>query len=176
MTNELRFQYGRDFEYGSSQRSPPATRCRSQTTSAERASRRLHRLRLRRRRFRHRHAADACSAAPCRMSAASRAPTASPGRTEKTPPRPGSTSTASSTSSTTSTTKPAPTLKIPPPDFAVGLLPRRQLPAGTTGAGTSAYIKHYYQFSQGFGTRSGEIATTDYNGYLTNDWRATPQA
>ena len=43
------------------------------------------------------------------------------------------------------------------------------------GLGGTGYVKHYYQFSQGFGSRSGEIATTDYAGYLTNDWRATPR-
>ena len=43
----------------------------------------------------------------------------------------------------------------------------------TQGLGGANYTPQYYQFSQGFGTRSGEIATTDYAGYLTNDWRAT---
>ncbi len=41
------------------------------------------------------------------------------------------------------------------------------------GLGGPTYNKQYYQFTQAFGTRSGEIATTDYAGYLTNDWRAT---
>ena len=43
----------------------------------------------------------------------------------------------------------------------------------TKGLGSASYQPQYYQFSQGFGTRSGEISTTDYAGYLTNDWRAT---
>ena len=38
-----------------------------------------------------------------------------------------------------------------------------------------AYQKQYYSFSQGFGVRSGEISTTDYAGFVSNDWRATPR-
>ncbi|SNS75169.1 TonB-dependent Receptor Plug Domain [Granulicella rosea] len=41
--------------------------------------------------------------------------------------------------------------------------------------GLSYFGPNYYQFSQGFGTPSGEIATTDYAGYLTNDWRILPR-
>ncbi len=45
------------------------------------------------------------------------------------------------------------------------------------GLGGTTYnsFPGYYQFSQGFGVRSGEISTTDYAGYLSNDWRATPR-
>ena len=45
----------------------------------------------------------------------------------------------------------------------------------TKGLGGATYAPQYYQFSQAFGVPGGEIATTDYAGYLTNDWRATPR-
>ncbi len=45
----------------------------------------------------------------------------------------------------------------------------------TSGAGGAGYQKQYYSFSQGFGVRSGEISTTDYAGFVSNDWRATPR-
>ena len=45
----------------------------------------------------------------------------------------------------------------------------------TTGAGGAGYGKQYYSFSQGFGLRQGEISTTDYAGFLSNDLRLTPR-
>jgi hypothetical protein len=50
----------------------------------------------------------------------------------------------------------------------------------TTGLGSTAPgysgLNHgmYYSFSQAFGSASGLIATRDYGGYATDDWRITP--
>jgi hypothetical protein len=43
-----------------------------------------------------------------------------------------------------------------------------------SGLGTPAYQQKYYSFSQGFGNSVGEIATTEYAGFLTDDWRINP--
>ncbi len=45
----------------------------------------------------------------------------------------------------------------------------------TSGLGGAGYTKQYYSFSQGFGSRSAEISTTDYAGFLSNDLRLTPR-
>ena len=45
----------------------------------------------------------------------------------------------------------------------------------TTGLGGTGYTEQYYDFSQGFGRRSAEISTTDYAGFLSNDVRLTPR-
>ena len=44
----------------------------------------------------------------------------------------------------------------------------------TNGLGGAKYAQKYYGFSQGFGQAAGEIATTEYAGFLTDDWRITP--
>jgi len=44
----------------------------------------------------------------------------------------------------------------------------------TTGLGGANYAQQYYSFAQGFGNPRLEIATTDYAGFLTDDWRVTP--
>jgi hypothetical protein len=45
----------------------------------------------------------------------------------------------------------------------------------TTGLGGSSYSPQYYSFSQGFGNPRLELATTDYAGFLTDDWRISPR-
>jgi hypothetical protein len=45
----------------------------------------------------------------------------------------------------------------------------------TTGLGGSTYTPQYYSFSQGFGNPRLELATTDYAGFLTDDWRILPR-
>jgi len=45
----------------------------------------------------------------------------------------------------------------------------------TTGLGGSNYVQQYYSFSQGFGNPRVEIATTDYAGFVTDDWRILPR-
>ncbi len=44
----------------------------------------------------------------------------------------------------------------------------------TTGLGGSGYKPQYYSFSQGFGNPRLELATTDYAGFVTDDWRIFP--
>jgi outer membrane receptor protein involved in Fe transport len=45
----------------------------------------------------------------------------------------------------------------------------------TTGIGGTSYAKQYYQFAQGFGNPITNIATTDYAGFATDDWRILPR-
>jgi Carboxypeptidase regulatory-like domain/TonB dependent receptor len=45
----------------------------------------------------------------------------------------------------------------------------------TTGLGGASYAPKYFSFSQGFGNPRIELATTDYAGFLTDDWRVTPR-
>jgi Carboxypeptidase regulatory-like domain/TonB dependent receptor len=45
----------------------------------------------------------------------------------------------------------------------------------TTGVGGANYKQQYYSFSQGFGNPRMSLATTDYAGFLTDDWRLTPR-
>jgi hypothetical protein len=45
----------------------------------------------------------------------------------------------------------------------------------TTGVGGTNYAPQYYSFSQGFGNPRAELATTDYAGFVTDDWRITPR-
>ena len=45
----------------------------------------------------------------------------------------------------------------------------------TTGLGGAGYAQQYYSFSQGFGNPRLEIATTDYAGFATDDWRVLPR-
>jgi hypothetical protein len=45
----------------------------------------------------------------------------------------------------------------------------------TTGIGGTKYLPQYYSFSQTFGNPAGEVATTDYAGFLTDDWRVSPR-
>jgi hypothetical protein len=44
----------------------------------------------------------------------------------------------------------------------------------TTGVGGASYPQQYYSYSQGFGNPAGEIATREYAGYVTDDWRILP--
>ena len=44
----------------------------------------------------------------------------------------------------------------------------------TTGIGGPNYTQTYYSFSQGFGTPVISIATREYAGYATDDWRVLP--
>ena len=44
----------------------------------------------------------------------------------------------------------------------------------TTGLGGSGYTGNFYSFTQGIGNPSIAFSTTDYAGYLTDDWRITP--
>ena len=46
-------------------------------------------------------------------------------------------------------------------------------PLATTPTG-SGYYQQYYSFSQAFGNPIGEIATREYAGYVTDDWRILP--
>jgi outer membrane receptor protein involved in Fe transport len=45
----------------------------------------------------------------------------------------------------------------------------------TQGIGGANYAPQFYSYAQGVGITSGEIATTDYNGFLTDDWRVSPR-
>jgi hypothetical protein len=45
----------------------------------------------------------------------------------------------------------------------------------TTGLGGAAYVPQYYSFSQGFGNPRMSLATTDYAGFVTDDWRVSPR-
>ena len=45
----------------------------------------------------------------------------------------------------------------------------------TTGLGGTGYTGQFYSFTQGVGNPSIAFATTDYAGYLTDDWRLTPR-
>ena len=45
----------------------------------------------------------------------------------------------------------------------------------TTGLGGASYTPLYYSFSQGFGNPRLSLATTDYAGFVTDDWRITPR-
>jgi hypothetical protein len=45
----------------------------------------------------------------------------------------------------------------------------------TTGLGGTNYTPQYFSFSQGFGNPRLELATTDYAGFVTDDWRLTPR-
>lgn len=45
----------------------------------------------------------------------------------------------------------------------------------TTGIGGSSYAPWYYSFSQGFGNPRMSLATTDYAGFVTDDWRVSPR-
>ncbi len=43
----------------------------------------------------------------------------------------------------------------------------------TTGLGGASYKQNFYSYSQGFGNPSIAFATTDYDGYITDNYRAT---
>ena len=43
-----------------------------------------------------------------------------------------------------------------------------------TGVGGKGYTQLYYSFNQSYGNPAGEIATREYAGYATDDWRITP--
>lgn len=45
----------------------------------------------------------------------------------------------------------------------------------TTGIGGSAYKQRYYSFTQGLGNGQISISTTDWNAYVSDDWRITPR-
>ena len=45
----------------------------------------------------------------------------------------------------------------------------------TTGLGGSTYTPQYYGYAQGLGTPAGEISTSDFAGFVTDDWRITPR-
>ena len=45
----------------------------------------------------------------------------------------------------------------------------------TTGLDGTNYTDQYYSFTQGVGNPSIAFATTDYAGYITDDWRITPR-
>jgi hypothetical protein len=44
----------------------------------------------------------------------------------------------------------------------------------TTGLGGAGYTSLYYSYGQAFGNPVGEIATREYAGYVTDDWRIRP--
>jgi hypothetical protein len=44
----------------------------------------------------------------------------------------------------------------------------------TTGLGGANYTPLYYSYGQSFGNPAGEIATREYAGYVTDDWRLWP--
>jgi len=44
----------------------------------------------------------------------------------------------------------------------------------TTGLGGTGYTPLYYSYGQAFGNPVGEIATREYAGYVTDDWRIRP--
>ena len=44
----------------------------------------------------------------------------------------------------------------------------------TTGLGGTGYSQQFYSYTQGFGNPSIAFATTDYDGYLSDNWRVTP--
>ena len=45
----------------------------------------------------------------------------------------------------------------------------------TTGLGGTSYGQSYYSFTQGLGNPSIVVSTTDYDGYINDDWRVTPR-
>jgi hypothetical protein len=45
----------------------------------------------------------------------------------------------------------------------------------TRGLGGTGYTSLYNDYGQGFGNPSGEIATSEYAGYATDDWRILPK-
>jgi hypothetical protein len=45
----------------------------------------------------------------------------------------------------------------------------------TTGLGGANYGEQFYSFTQGIGNPSIAFATTDYAGYVSDDWRVTPR-
>jgi hypothetical protein len=45
----------------------------------------------------------------------------------------------------------------------------------TTGLGGPNYQQQYYSFGQGFGNPRLDLATTDYAGFVTDDWRVSPR-
>jgi hypothetical protein len=45
----------------------------------------------------------------------------------------------------------------------------------TTGLGGTGYANQFFSFTQGIGNPSIAFATTDYDGYITDDWRITPR-
>jgi hypothetical protein len=45
----------------------------------------------------------------------------------------------------------------------------------TEGLGTANYTDQYYTFEQGIGNPSIAFATTDYDGYISDDWRISPR-
>jgi len=45
----------------------------------------------------------------------------------------------------------------------------------TEGLGTASYGQSYYSFTQGIGNPSIVISTTDYDGYISDDWRVSPR-
>jgi len=45
----------------------------------------------------------------------------------------------------------------------------------TEGLGTSKYTDQFYTFEQGIGNPSIAFATTDYDGYISDDWRISPR-
>jgi hypothetical protein len=45
----------------------------------------------------------------------------------------------------------------------------------TTGLGGFGYTGNFYSFTQGIGNPSIAFSTTDYAGYITDDWRITPR-
>jgi hypothetical protein len=45
----------------------------------------------------------------------------------------------------------------------------------TTGLGGSSYTPQYYSFAQGFGNPRASVATSDFAGFATDDWRITPR-
>jgi hypothetical protein len=45
----------------------------------------------------------------------------------------------------------------------------------TLGVGGSSYTPQYYGYSQGIGTVAGEIGTSDWAGFATDDWRVSPR-
>jgi len=45
----------------------------------------------------------------------------------------------------------------------------------TTTLGGTNYIPSFYSFTQGLGNPSISVSTTDYDGYISDDWRVTPR-
>lgn len=45
----------------------------------------------------------------------------------------------------------------------------------TTGIGGTSYAPQYFSYQQGYGNGKMSISTTDYAGYLTDDWRISPR-
>jgi len=46
---------------------------------------------------------------------------------------------------------------------------------GTGANGSGAYVPQYYSFAQGFGNPRASVATSDFAGFATDDWRITPR-